>query len=118
MPSRKRRPKSNKRPYYYAFAYLSEIKKNKFFKVIVTEAQREMIESQFIDCISLFNMSLHNAISQNNWNFAYNMISAFFGGCYWYKPINSLPNSYLQSCLFDFEPQNKIEDNKAYLKQN
>jgi len=95
-----------------------KLKKNKFFKVIVTEAQREMIESQFIDCISLFNMSLHNAISQNNWNFAYNMISAFFGGCYWYKPINSLPNSYLQSCLFDFEPQNKIEDNKAYLKQN
>lgn len=78
-----------------------KLKNNKFFKTLVTEGQKEMIENQFIDCFSLFNESLDNAILQNKWQSAYNMVSAFFGKCYCYEPINKLPNYYLKSCKLD-----------------
>jgi len=54
-----------------------KLKKNKFFKIIVTTEQEEMIEAQFSECVMLFNLSLNQAISQNNWNLAYNMCSVF-----------------------------------------
>lgn len=79
------------------------LKKSKFFNTIVTKEQKEMVENQFIECISLFNISLRNAISQNNWNWTYNMHSAFFGGCYGFMLSPCFTNDYLESCKLDFE---------------
>ena len=89
-----------------------KLKNSKFFNVLITDEQKEMIESQFIDCISLFNISLNNAIAQNNWDFVYNMTSAFFGGCYGYKFNNSFPNGYLQSCILDFNNAEQLDYKK------
>ena len=95
-----------------------KLKKNKFFKIIVTAEQEEMIEAQFSECIMLFNLSLNQAISQNNWNLAYNMCSAFFGGCYGYAPLPYFANDYFRNCMIDFEELKPIDHNNNYLHIN
>ena len=80
-----------------------KFKNNNFFKIVITKEQEEMIENQFIDCMSLFNQSIDNAITQKNWRFTVNMASAFFGGCYLYEPIDSIPDYELKSCKLDFK---------------
>ncbi|BDC93375.1 hypothetical protein [Treponema bryantii] len=79
-----------------------KFKNNSFFKLVITKKQEEMIENQFIDCISLFNQSIDNGIKQKNWRVNFNINSAFFGGCYLYDPIDSIPDSELKACKLDF----------------
>jgi len=77
-----------------------------------------MIEAQFSECIMLFNLSLNQAISQNNWNLAYNMCSAFFWGCYGYAPLPYFANDYFRNCMIDFEELKPIDHNNNYLHIN
>lgn len=90
-----------------------KLKTTKFFNRIITKEQIDMVETQFCDCISSFNISLDKAIQQNNWNFIYNMTSAFFGGCYGYEPISSLPTDYLAKCKLDVAEVRKAISNNC-----
>lgn len=59
-----------------------------------------MIESQFAECISLFNHSLKSAIEHNNWKINYNNMSFFYGGSYGYVPV-TVDSNYLHSCIIN-----------------
>lgn len=80
--------------------YFSILRRDSIIRVL-TDEQKNMIAKQFWDCYCLFNASINSAIANNNWNYLYNMTSAFFGGAYGYQPIQC-DNRYLQNCLIDY----------------
>ncbi|WP_157703189.1 hypothetical protein [Alkalispirochaeta alkalica] len=90
----------------FLIAIYIKIKNSHNIDRILTIAQIEMLDFQFSECITLFNQSISNAISQNNWNYNYNMASAFFGGCYGYMSIQ-YDNNYLRRCLIEYSEESK-----------
>lgn len=96
-------PQAWKDSIYFLITVYQKLKKSKFFSYLITEEQNIMLENQFVECISLFNERIEDAIKNNNsWLFHYNPISCFFGMLMGYE-IDHPNNDYLRQCLFDFE---------------
>lgn len=81
----------------FLLAVYQEVKHSDFFGSIISTLQQDMVESQFFDCIKLFDSAIQRAIDQNSWSARYNLISAFFGGCYGYQFVH-IDSAYQNEC--------------------